>query len=137
LADSRITAIALVRRYYEAFNRGDWAGMAECLSDDVVHDVNQGGRRTGKDIFLKFSAHMDTCYSEQLKDIVIMASDDGARAAAEFLVDGIYKATDEGLPPARGQKYKLPAGAFLDIADGKITRVTTYYNLQQWLKMVA
>ena len=129
--------IALVRRYYEAFNKGNTAAMAECVSDNIAHDVNQGGRRVGKKAFLEFAAHMDKCYAEQLEDMVIMASDDGKRAAAEFVVNGVYKATDEGLPPAKGQHYVLPAGAFMDIADGKITRVTTYYNLQHWLKLVA
>jgi len=45
--------LALVRRYYDAFNRGDVKAMADCLSDDVVHDVNQGGRRMGKQAFLE------------------------------------------------------------------------------------
>jgi steroid delta-isomerase-like uncharacterized protein len=65
-----------------------------------------------------------------------MASDDGRRAAAEFVVDGVYKAADADLPPARGQKYRLPAGAFLEVRDGRIARVTTYYNLQDWLAQV-
>ena len=32
--------IALVTRYYDAFNRGDSEGMIACVADDVVHDVN-------------------------------------------------------------------------------------------------
>jgi ketosteroid isomerase-like protein len=36
--------IDLIRRYYAAFNRADWPAMLELLADDVVHDVNQGGR---------------------------------------------------------------------------------------------
>jgi steroid delta-isomerase-like uncharacterized protein len=38
---------------------------------------------------------------------------------------------------ARGQRYVLPAGAFFDIRDGRIARVTNYYNLQDWLRQVA
>jgi hypothetical protein len=30
----------------------------------------------------------------------------------------------------------LPAGAFLAIADGKITRLTMYYNLADWTAQV-
>ena len=41
---------------------------------------------------------MARCYKERLSDIVIMASRDGRRAAAEFIVHGKYLATDEGLP---------------------------------------
>lgn len=133
----REAALALVTRYYDAFNRNDIPAMLSCLSESVAHDVNQGGRRTGKQAFSQFCAHMDRCYSEQLKDIVVMASEDGRRAAAEFVVHGVYKSTDGDLPPAKGQTYTLPAGAFLDIADGTISRVTTYYNLQDWIAQVA
>lgn len=128
--------IALVRKYYDAFNQGDVAAMAELLSDDAVHDVNQGKRRKGKQAFLEFSAQMAKCYAEKLQNIVVMANESGTRAAAEFEVNGIYKATDKGLPEARGQHYLLPAGAFFEIAEDEITRVTTYYNLQQWLELI-
>jgi steroid delta-isomerase-like uncharacterized protein len=126
----------LIRRYYAAFNARDWNGMIACLSDDVIHDVNQGGRHRGKAHFASFLAHMDKSYREELKDIVILSNADGAHAAAEFVVHGAYLATDEGLPPANGQTYKLPAGAFFDVRGGLISRVSTHYNLQDWLKQV-
>lgn len=126
----------LLARYYEAFNRGDGDGMLACLTDDVVHDVNQGGRRVGKEAFRAFNGRMAHCYQERLENIVVMASTDGARAAAEFNVHGIYKNTDEGLPPAKGQTYVLPAGTFFAIRDNQIARVTTYYNLTDWLMQV-
>jgi steroid delta-isomerase-like uncharacterized protein len=133
----RDTSQSLIRSYYAAFNRGDTEGMLACLADDVVHDVNQGVRRTGKAAFRAFCAHMSRCYREKLQDIVIMVSDDGARAAAEFNVHGAYLETDEGLPPATGQTYALPAGTFFAIRDGRIARVTTYYNLTDWLMQVS
>jgi steroid delta-isomerase-like uncharacterized protein len=80
---------------------------------------------------------MSETYRERLTDIAVMTSPDGARAAAEFNVHGTYLKTDEGLPPARGQKYQLPAGTFFTVADGRITRVSTYYNLTDWLLQVA
>ncbi|WP_225204958.1 ketosteroid isomerase-related protein [Novosphingobium huizhouense] len=129
---ARAETIALLSRYYAAFNARDWQGMLDCLAEDVAHDVNQGERVVGKAAFEQFLAHMERCYAEQLTDIVLMASDDGARAAAEFVVHGRYLATDEGLPEASGQTYVLPAGAFLAIADGRISRLTMYYNLADW-----
>jgi steroid delta-isomerase-like uncharacterized protein len=65
-----------------------------------------------------------------------MTAPDGARAAAEFTVLGEYLATDEGLPPAKGQRYRLNAGAFFAVRDGKVARVTNYYNLQDWIRQV-
>jgi len=127
---------ALVRRYYDAFNGQDSDAMLACLAETVVHDVNQGVRRKGKAAFRAFSARMAHCYRARLENITILASRDGRRAAAEFNVEGRYLETDEGLPEARGQTYVLPAGTFFAIEHGLITRVTTYYNLTDWLVQV-
>ncbi len=134
---ARMQAADLVRYYYEAFNRGDVEAMHSCLTDDVIHDVNQGERRVGIDKFRAFSARMGRHYKERLEDVAVMVSYDGTRAAAEFNVNGTYLVTDSGLPEAKGQTYILPAGAFFAIRDGKIARVTTYYNLTDWITQVA
>ena len=133
---TRIETAALIRHYYEAFNAGDSDGMLACLTDDVIHDVNQGERRTGKDKFRAFNARMTHHYRERLENIAVMVSKDGARAAAEFNVHGEYLQTDSGLPEGKGQTYVLPAGTFFAIRDGKIARVTTYYNLTDWIAQV-
>ena len=133
---TRSETAALIRRYFEAFNGGDSDAMLACLTDDVIHDVNQGERRTGKDKFHAFNARMTHHYQERLENITVMVSKDGARAAAEFNVNGKYLATDSGLPEASGQTYMLPGGTFFVIRDGKIARVTTYYNLTDWITQV-
>jgi steroid delta-isomerase-like uncharacterized protein len=133
----RAAAEALVGAYYTAFNAGDRAAMCALLSPDVAHDVNQGGRRIGLPAFRAFMAQMDAAYEERLEDIVVMADATGTRAAAEFVVVGRYLRTEPGLPDARGQAYRLPAGAFLEIEGGTIARVTTYYNLQDWMAQVS
>ena len=130
-------AIALIQRYYGAFNRGDWETMLACLTDDVAHDLNQGGREHGREAFRAFLARMNRSYREQLQKIVVMVSADGLRAAAEYEVHGSYLADDEGLPPAHGQRYVLPGGAFFDLRDGRISRVSNYYNLADWIAQVS
>lgn len=134
---ARAATAALIRRYYEHFNRGETDAMVDMLSDDVIHDINQGERRVGKDKFRAFNARMTHNYKEQLADITVMVSKDGTRAAAEFNVHGKYLNTEEGLPVAKGQTYVLPAGTFFAVNDGKIARVTTYYNLTDWIAQVA
>jgi steroid delta-isomerase-like uncharacterized protein len=129
--------LALIESYYAAFNRGDWENMLEHLTDDVVHDLNQGSRERGRAAFRAFLSRMNRCYSEQLHAIVVLASADGARAAAEYVVHGRYEASDEGLPEANGQTYELPGGAFFDVHAGRIARVTNYYNLQDWIAQVS
>jgi steroid delta-isomerase-like uncharacterized protein len=129
--------INLVEQYYKAFNNADMDIFLSLLTDDVIHDINQGKREIGKEAFTQFMACMNHNYKEQLVDMVIMASADGTRAAAEFVVLGQYLKTDEGLPVAQGQTYKLPAGAFFEIRDNKVARITNYYNLQDWIAQVS
>jgi steroid delta-isomerase-like uncharacterized protein len=131
-----MTTEDLIKAYYAAFNAADYDGMVALLTDDVAHDINQGARETGRTAFRIFLSHMERCYSEQLKDIVVLAEPAGKRAAAEFVVHGVYKATDTELPEATGQTYILPAGAFFEIRDGLIARVSNYYNLPDWLRQV-
>jgi steroid delta-isomerase-like uncharacterized protein len=127
----------LIADYYAAFNRHDSEGMLTLLTADVIHDINQGHRETGRDAFRAFMQRMDRSYRETVREVTVMTDADGGRAAAEFVVDGTYLATDEGLPEAKGQTYSLPAGAFFEVRAGLIARVTNWYNLQDWLKQVA
>lgn len=127
----------IIKSYFDAFNAGDVDTMLDLVSDDVVHHVNQGETRVGKDAFADFCSHMGVSYRERLDDLVILTNEDGTHAAAEFMVHGTYLQTDPGLPDAHGQTYVLPAGSFFTLWDGKITRITTYYNLADWIAQVS
>ena len=119
---------ALVLRFCAAYNRADVEGVLDCLADDVVHDINQGDRETGKGAFRAFLEQHVRSYREEWRDVVVMSIDDGTRAAAEFSVHGVYQNNAPGLPSAHGQRYMLTAGAFFAINQGKIVRITPYYN---------
>ncbi|MFN4311507.1 MAG: ketosteroid isomerase-related protein [Ferrovibrio sp.] len=129
-------AETLIQSYYDAFNAKDVEGFLALLTDDVVHDVNQGGREVGKVAFRAFLERMNRCYEEKIVDLFVMTNGDGTRAAAEFTVLGVYLESDEGLPPAEGQRYSLPAGAFFEIRDGKVARISNTYNLNDWIRQV-
>ena len=126
----------LLERYYAAFNAADWESMLALMTEDVRHDINEAPTQTGKAAFRAFLAKMDAHYREQAQDLVVMATPDGQRAAAEFTIHGEYLKTDDGLPPAKGQTYVLPVGAFFEVRGGQIARVTNYYNLADWSRQV-
>ena len=128
---------AIITRYFDAFNAGDTDTMLALVSDNVQHFVNQGEMRQGRAKFAEFCSHMGVSYRETLRDMVVFVSEDGTRAAAEFIVHGEYLQTDPGLPDAHGQRYVLPAGSFFTLTDGAITRITTYYSLQDWIAQVS
>lgn len=127
----------IIEAYFAAFNAGDTPAMLDLVTEDLAHHVNQGGVRRGSAAFAEFCAHMARCYHEELRDLVILTTPDGTRAAAEFTVHGRYLASDEGLPPARGQRYVLPAGSFFTLRDGRISRIATHYNLADWIAQVS
>lgn len=110
--------------------------MLALLADDVVHEPSQGDVRHGKQAFRDFLDHMNRCYAEQVIDPVFLEGENGARGAAEFMLEGRYLETDDGLPPARGQTYRLRVGTFFEFGDGLITRVSNHYNLADWMRQV-
>jgi steroid delta-isomerase-like uncharacterized protein len=132
-----MTALDTVRLYYQCFNQKNWKGMLTLVDPEIRHEPNQGDVRVGLEKFTEFLQSMDDAYEETLTDIVLFSEPTGKRIAAEFTVNGIYKKGEAGYPEARGQSYVLPAGAFLEVTDGRITRVTTYYNLPLWINLVS
>ncbi|CAN5847388.1 ketosteroid isomerase-related protein [soil metagenome] len=133
---SREETVTLISRYYDIFNQGDREAFLTLLDEQVQHDINQGGAEVGLEAFRTFLQRMDRCYREQVEELQVFASETGDRAAAEFYINGTYLTTDDGLPPATGQKYRLRVGAFFEISRGKVSRVTNYYNLGEWLRLI-
>lgn len=132
-----MAALDIVKAYYDCFNQKDWNGMLALVSPDIRHEPNQGEPRIGLEKFTEFLKIMDTSYDETLTDLVFLSEPSNKRIAVEFVVNGVYKQGEAGLPEAHNQTYQLPAAAFLEVADDKITRVTTYYNLPLWIKLVS
>ncbi len=129
-------SVQLIRAYFDAFNAQNEQGMLALLHEDVIHDINQGGREIGRDKFQAFLAHMNACYREQIVDLVVMSDVTGTRFSAEYTVIGSYLKTDAGFPEASGQSYRLPAGSFFEVELAQIKRVTTYYNVREWLLQI-
>lgn len=127
----------LIETYYGHFNSGDREALLAMLAEDVVHEINEGGAEVGVEAFRGFLERMDRSYREQVEDLVVFEHPSGERAAAEFWISGEYLRTDDGLPEAVGQRYRLRVGAFFEIRGGKVARVTNYYNLKRWLELVS
>jgi steroid delta-isomerase-like uncharacterized protein len=127
----------IIEQYYTSFNAGNYQGMLDLLDDNVLHEPSQGSPRLGKAAFTEFLAHMERCYKEEVIAPRILISAGDAFASAEFMLRGTYLQTDSDLPQARGQTYHLRVGAFFDISNGKISRVSNHYNLSDWMRQVS
>jgi steroid delta-isomerase-like uncharacterized protein len=129
-------SVELIQKYYDCFNKAKFNDMLSLLANDVVHEVNEGEPQVGVDKFRTFMKVMDEHYSEQIVDLAVFTSGAQNRFAAEFFIDGVYKKSHPGLPEGKNQKYHLRVGAFFEVFEGKIKRVTNYYNLNKWIKLM-
>ena len=127
--------VELIQNYYKYFNEQNIEGMLSCLHSDFTHDVNESSSKNGKETFKTFLKYMNEHYLEKLENIIIMSDGDN-NLAAKFIVNGKYLKTDGQLPQARGQEYKIPAAQLFEVKDNLIHRVTTYYNLKDWIQKV-
>ncbi len=69
-----LASIELLQRYYVAFNSGDMGAFLSLLAEDVVHDINQGGREQGREAFAGITAGRAVSVHLRLRRIDIMAS---------------------------------------------------------------
>ncbi|MFZ4714445.1 MAG: nuclear transport factor 2 family protein [Bacteriovoracaceae bacterium] len=127
---------ALIHKYYESFNQKNWDQFLGMLDQNVVHEINHGDKEIGINKFKKFLDRMNNCYEEKISDITIYSCDRSNLYATQYTVTGTYLKTDEGLPPAKGQTYELKGAAFFEVEENKITLVTNYYNLKEWLDLI-
>ncbi|MBK9012896.1 MAG: nuclear transport factor 2 family protein [Saprospiraceae bacterium] len=132
-----MTALETAKQYYNCFNAKDFQGMLSLLDPNIRHEPNQGEPRIGIEKFAEFLQLMEDSYDETLTGLTFFTEPNDKKVAVEFIVSGKYLKADDGMPAAHGQSYVLPAAAFLEIKNGKITRVTTYYNLALWIKLVS
>ena len=85
---SSTETIGLIEHYYAAFNSRRDELLLELLTDDVIHDVNQGAREIGKSAFREFLGRMRECYDELITDLAYCSSQDGSRWAGSGPVTG-------------------------------------------------
>jgi len=131
-----IAAHELISRYFSALNEHDSRACLALLSADVLLDINQGPSEQGVQAFADYLERTQRCYRESIDNLQILTEPSGQRAACEYSLSGEYLSTDDGLPDACGQSYQLTAASFFAIHDGKICRVSQYFNRPEWFAQV-
>lgn len=110
-------AKAVVRRYVDAFNRGDLAALRDLLADDAeIQGV------FGQGLFEKIEPvwrQLIEGYGMQLEILGLVA--EGNVVAARYRETGTFRAPAFG-NEATGKSYELVAMEWFDIENGKIKR---------------
>ncbi len=129
--------VKLIETYFDALNKKDMGLYFSIMDKTVIHDINQGTSEQGTEKYKKFMKKVGDSFDEKLSDLIIMVSDDGKYAAARWIDHGIYIKDFPGMDiPAKNQKYALAGGHFFEIRNGKLSRVTTYYNAADFMDQV-
>ena len=97
--------IERIERYFAAFNNHDLDGMLGLLDDEVVHDINQGGREIGREKFSWFLAKMRQHYDEQVDDLAIMTTPERGRRRGR--IHRTRHLQGNGRRPAGGARPRL------------------------------
>ncbi|WOK35568.1 nuclear transport factor 2 family protein [Sphingomonas sp. C3-2] len=129
--------LGIIESYYDAFNHGDAERILSLIDEGLLHEPCQAMPRQGIGAYREFLDKRLRCYKERAIDPLVLYSPGITHAAAEFILEGKYVKTDEPFPPARGQHYRLRAGAFFEIGGNRITRLTMHYNLADWIDQVS
>ena len=129
-------ALACVERYFQALAAGDSDGVLECVTDHVAHHESDGEVTVGKAALAEHLTARQRHFSERIEALQIWLDESGTRAAAEFVIHGAYRVRAEGLPPAHGQRYVSPAGAFFTLEGDRIARISTHFHHTHWLAQV-
>ena len=126
----------LVENYYQTFVNKDLSGFLQLLTEDVVHEINQGPTEKGKALFKTFMID-HFIHDQNVDDLIIFSSPDGKYATSRFNCSGKYEKSVEGLPLAKGQLWKIPVVTYFEFRDNLISHVAVYYNLKDWIDQVS
>jgi steroid delta-isomerase-like uncharacterized protein len=130
-------AVDIVKKYYAAYNAGDAQAEAALMSESVLHESNQGKSTVGRKHYLEFSQSGKDSYKEKCTNIEYFTGANPENVLAESTVVGHYVKSVDGYPKAKNQRYQLRVVESFEVKNGQITRLSTFYNEQDWIRQIS
>lgn len=128
---------AVAEAYYTAYNAEDVEGQIKLMTDDVVYHSNSDKIRTGAKAYRKYTIGLFKEIDEKCIDIKYFVDETQGVVTAQSRAEGKYVTSSDGLPKAKGQKYNIPVVEVFEIKNGKISKLTTYYNEDLWKTQIS
>ena len=116
----------LLEQKYERWNSRDFEGAAACYTEDATHHDQTLGLTWTPEEFAEFTKMMFDVIPELRFEIVNSFQTDSF-VAGELVMYGRFE-NDIGEVKATGKQLKVHVATFGEIRDGKIHRMTDYYN---------
>jgi steroid delta-isomerase-like uncharacterized protein len=111
---------------FECWNSRDFEGAAACYTEDGTHhDQTLGVTWTAKEVAEFTKAAFDT--NPELRFEIVNSFQTDSFVAGELIMHGRFE-NDMGDVKATGKPLKIHFACFGEIRDGKIYRMTDYYN---------
>ena len=123
----------IVRALIDASNSEDYEKMENLLSDDFVFDeVPTGKVCHSKREFMDFAKLVHSEFPDHKWEAKTIISS-GAKVAVESLWNGTFTHSDDPDRPATNRHATLRSVEIMESRDGKICRLTDYFDLSSML----
>jgi steroid delta-isomerase-like uncharacterized protein len=131
--------IAVVRSLFERFNEGDLDGAAALVTDDFeLSDLAAGRTFHGPAGLREWLDLFRTALPDARTEVVNVLAD-GGRVASEHIGRGTHDGpfvTPAGSIPPTGRSVELRIGEFYELRDGRIARLSAYYDSATMLRQL-
>lgn len=122
--------------YVKAWNNHDGRAVAACMTPDAVYaDPPIGARNQGRDAI---AAWVDSIVPTLSSDYIMETTSfiqSGDRYAAESVVRGTHDGSSPELP-ATGRPFEIHFVSIGELEDGRIRRITEYWNMVEFLVQI-
>jgi steroid delta-isomerase-like uncharacterized protein len=131
--------IAVVRSLFERFNEGDLDGAAALVTDDFeLLDVADGRTFNGRVGLREWLGMFRTALPDARAEIVNVLAE-GGRVASQHIGRGTHDGpfvSPAGTIPPTGRPVELLIGEFYELRDGRIARMTAYYDTAAMMRQL-
>ena len=104
---------------------------SDCIKEDIAIGKSTHGKEEMKALIAgAFSSMPDM----NIKLVTIFNSGDWA--ATEWIMSGSYSNAYPGFPTATGKKFSVRGATIMELRNGKISRISDYWNFDSFLQQV-
>jgi steroid delta-isomerase-like uncharacterized protein len=125
-----MTAIEVVRRSYNAWNRHDADAIAAAFAEGGTHQNPIAGEGLTGEAIGRFAKGLFAAFPDASFELISLGETGGGLVACQWLARGTHTGPGlDGTPPT-GRRVTLPGATFIQVEGDKIRSVHVYFDRQ-------